>query len=244
MSKVILFLNCFLRYPNWFFADNQLRRIPRIVDAMLYHQPHIIGFAEIFGKVNIERMTCLFQQKQYNFIFPNSGLNTGLAIAVSPIYEIVSSTFIPFTHSIFPDSLADKGFFIANIRHKHTLHSSIVIATHLQAKYPHWTNASLRKRITYIQIQQLFQIFTYISRFHQDMEYIICGDFNINVHKKKRVARIFALLFPTALQNTQDTTFNNEILDYIISSSQHCNVRSIHGHTGELSDHKMIKAIL
>ena len=95
-----------------------------------------------------------------------------------------------------------------------------------------------------IQIQQLFQIFTYISRFHENIEYIICGDFNINIHKKTRVARYFAHLFPSALQITQDTTFNNEILDYIITSSKHCTVRPIHGYTGELSDHKMIKAII
>lgn len=242
MTKVILFLNCFLRYPNWFFSDNQIRRIPRIVKAMLYHRPHIIGFAEIFGKVNINKMMYLFSQNEYKFIFPNNGLNTGLAIAVCPIYEIISSTFIPFTHSIFPDSLADKGFFIANIRHKDSHRSSIIITTHLQAKYPHWTDTSLGKRITNIQIQQLFQIFTYVSRFHENMEYIICGDFNINVHKNTRDARIFAQLFPSALQITQDTTFNNEILDYIISS-KHCTVQPIHGFTGELSDHKMIKAI-
>lgn len=244
MTKVVLFLNCFLRYPNWFFADNQLRRIPRIVYALLLHKPHIIGFAEVFGLTNIERMRTLLVHKNYTFIYPSIGLNTGLAIAVHSEYNVISSAFIPFTHAIFPDSLADKGFFIANVRHRTTQKSSIIITTHLQAKYPHWTDNAMRKKITNVQIQQLFQIFTYVTRFHPDIEYIICGDFNINVHKKKRVARIFAKLFPNALLNRQSTTFDNEILDYIISSSSMQFVKSIYSNNGELSDHLMIKAVI
>jgi len=243
MTKTVLFLNCFLRSPNWFFSDNQVRRIPRIVLASLEHSPDIVGVAEVFGNTNCSKMQNMFTQRGYSFIFPGSSHNSGLGCAIHPKYKVLAATFFPFVHSVFPDSLADKGFFIVQIEHKRTRKVLLVIVTHLQATYNEWTDKHMIKKIERVQMQQLLQISQYMSKLRYGIEYIICGDFNIDVHARSRVSRLFAALFPSARLNIQYTTDESETIDYIISSSDIENIEAYSdSSTTPLSDHYLIRA--
>lgn len=243
MKKTVIFLNCFLRSPNWFFSDNQVRRIPRIVDLSLQHRPDIVGLAEVFGKTNCSKMHNMFTQHGYSFIYPGTSYNTGLGCVVHPKYRVLAATFFPFVHSVFPDTLADKGFFIVQIEHRRTRKVTLVIVTHLQATYNEWTDKHMVKKIERVQMLQLLQISTYMSKLRYGMEYIICGDFNIDIHSRSRVSRLFAALFPSARRNVQYTTHERETIDYIISSSD---VERIEAYASSplepLSDHYLIRA--
>lgn len=243
MTKTVIFLNCFLRSPNWFFSDNQVRRIPRIVVASLKHRPDIVGVAEVFGATNCSKMKHLFAQNKYSFIVPGTSHNTGLGCAVHHKYKVLAATFFPFVHSVFPDSLADKGFFIIQIEHKKNKKVSLVIVTHLQATYNDWTDKHMVKKIERVQMQQLLQISHYMAKLRFGMEYIICGDFNIDIHARSRVSRLFAALFPSARLNIQYTTDDRETIDYIISSSD---IETIEAYADNsiqpLSDHYLICA--
>ena len=244
MTQTVLFLNCFLRSPNWFFIDNQVRRIPRIVETALQYRPDIVAVAEVFG-VNVIRMQNQFRHHHYSFIFPCSSHNTGLGCAIHPKYRVLSTTFIPFTQSVFPDALADKGFFIIQMEHKKTRKVSLVIITHLQAKYNEWTDKHLIRKIERVQMQQLLQISNYMAKLRYGMDYIFCGDFYFDFHRRNRVSRLFKALFPSARRNVQYTTRERETIDYIISSSK---IRKIEAFPDfsitPISDHYMIRAII
>lgn len=243
MTKTVLFLNCFLRSPNWFFSDNQVRRIPRIVLASLEHSPDIVGVAEVFGDTNCSRMQTMFTQHGYTFIFPGTSHNTGLGCAIHPKYKVLAATFFPFVHSVFPDTLADKGFFIVQIEHRRTRKVTLVIVTHLQATYDDWTDKHMVKKIERVQMQQLLQISHYMAKLRYGMEFIICGDFNIDVHTRSRVSRLFGALFPSARLNVQYTTDERETIDYIISSSDIHTIEAYPDNSLQpLSDHYLIRA--
>lgn len=239
-----IFLNCFLRFPNWLFFDKQNIRIPKIIDAIANHRPHIIGFSEIFGKKHMNNMKDNLKCRGYKLVAPSSKsiINSGLAIAVKEKrFSFVSSTFIPFNYTTFPDILAEKGFFISNLFDKKNKKNIIIIVTHFQASYTTFDF----KMFEEIQIKQLFQLAQYILRLRKGSQYILLGDFNIDIFSETLSAYIFKQLFPQVLLKNTSVTIcdgTQQTLDYILSSMKMNKVKSITKPI--VSDHYFIKGEL
>lgn len=245
-----VFLNCFLRFPNWVFLDKQLIRIPKIISTLVQHKPDIIGLSEIFGKVHMNYMKTEFQKFGYTLLSPSSKhmTNSGLAFAIKrKRFIVISTTFIPFEYTTFPDILAAKGFFLVKLFHKKKKRSLTAIVTHFQASYNFGEKFGLfgKKMFEKIQIQQLLQLTSYLTRLKRDTHYILLGDFNIDIHEKTLPAHFFRRIFPQTKHmfetgTTSDGT--NETLDYIISSLNMKHIEVIEKPI--ISDHFFVKGLL
>tara|TARA_B110000881_G_C18533339_1_gene494339 strand:+ start:590 stop:1378 length:789 start_codon:yes stop_codon:yes gene_type:complete len=239
-----IFLNCFLRSPNWIFYDDQIKRIPKIIDGIVAYNPNIIGLSEVFGKKHISIMKRILSKKGYTIISPNcfrptiGTTDSGLLLAIkSDNISIISSTFINFEHNAFPDNLAEKGFFIVRIKEKYTRQTLIIVITHLQAQY-----SSLPSIYEKVQIKQLIQLSNYIKYFQHNNQYIIMGDFNINVHKFSLASCVLNYFFPQSkLKNRKITTSDKsyQTLDYIFSSLPITDIKTVCKNS-QLSDHYAI----
>ena len=241
-----IFLNCFLRIPNWLFFDKQNIRIPQIINALVDHRPHIIGFSEIFGEKHMNNMKEKLKSRGYKLVAPSSKsiTNSGLAIAVKEKrFSIISTTFIPFNYTTFPDILAEKGFFMSNLFDKKSKKNVTIIVTHFQASYT--STIFDLKLFEKIQIKQLFQLTQYILRLRKGSQYIILGDFNIDIFSETLSAYIFKHLFPQVLLKNTSVTIcdgTQQTLDYILSSLKMNKVKSITKPI--VSDHYFIKGDL
>ena len=218
----ILFLNCFLR-PNLIFNDKQKERIKYIPSYTIKNNKSLIGLCEVFYDTNLKRLENEYNKKKFNLL-RSSDKTSGLAFAYNPeFYKIESSYFEKFNNSKYPDKLMNKGFMYIKILDKLSRNIINIIVTHLQADYILDNKISKKKSEEYRKVQrdQINQISKYIKENLKGENYIIMGDFNIDLDETDINFRLLSEKFNIKVDEIEEKSTcpeYNIIIDYIITN--------------------------
>lgn len=215
----VVFMNCFLRWPNFIFHDKQTSRIKLIPQLMIEKSSTICCFAEVFDGWN-DKLSNEFGK--YNFKMDSVKKNSGLAIAFNPeFYKIKSRNFMKFYKKKFPDSLVKKGLMHYTLETNNGNEIDVLI-THLQCEYS--KQSKNYKKYREYQLRQLMQINQYIDK-NNLTNYIFAGDVNIDADMNDPLFIKFLQTFD--IENHPDLhhmfskspTYlsENRVIDYIIA---------------------------
>lgn len=218
----VVFLNTFLRSPQILFHDNQNERINYIPEYTILNNQSIIGLSEVFGSYHVKKLSQAYKKHNFNLIAAKDS-SSGLAIVYNPKYFMLQTIdFEIFTSSVFPDSLANKGFLFCILQNINTKNIYPIIVTHLQSDYAEDKKMSKKtfEKYQICQISQLNQIYKFI-KLKNLSEYILMGDFNISLNNNNPLFNHMKNLFNIKVStlpkfNTYDE--DNRIIDYIINN--------------------------
>jgi len=223
---MVLFLNCFLRSPRFFFHDDHAKRIKLIPKYTISAKNTICGLAEVFGNTNCKELSNEYRKHKYNFVAAHD-TSSGLALAYNNSYELVDHFFEPYKSRKLPDSLVNKGIMFCILRCKKCGKHINILITHLQSSYPESSSKRQLEKYERIQKEQLQQLKRFIDR-HKIDNYILMGDFNINKNLKDPLFKFFLKLFDYTNQIDKlpcKATYKEgeKIYDFIlIKGNRHC----------------------
>ena len=217
-----VFLNTYLRDPQFIFNDNQLERINYIPEYTILNNHSIIGLSEVFGSYHVKKLKQSYKKHNFNMVGAKDS-SSGLAIAYNKNnFELISIEFEIFTDGVFPDSLANKGLLYCVLKNLQTQEEYSIIVTHLQSDYKEDKNMSKNTLEKYqlCQLNQLNQIYNFIKLRYIE-KYILMGDFNISFDNNDLLFNHMKKLFnikESTLPKVPTYPEDNRIIDYIINN--------------------------
>jgi len=226
-----VFLNTYLRNPEFIFQNNQHERINYIPEYTIMNKYTIIGLSEVFGSNHVKKLAKAYKKHNFTLIGAKDS-SSGLAIAFNKkIYKLLSIEFETYNSAVLPDSLANKGIFYCILENIETDQKIPIIITHLQSDYAEDKKMSKRtfKKYQICQAKQLNQIKKFITdRYIED--YLLMGDFNISLNNNDPIFNHMKKLFNIRLSalpkfNTYDE--DNRIIDYIINNISEQNTKKL-----------------